>query len=383
MLIHKLTLQELLSFDNAQIELRPLNILVGPNGSGKSNLIACIDLLRSSATDFLTPMRGTGGGIGEWKRKGALQLSHIIAHITDFDTDLLRHDIIFSLANSRFDLLDELIRDEFQDDVSREEKTYYHSSLGNGTILTQGIHVDLKQQHIRHNEPILAQRDDPTYYPVLAYLNSAYKKIKIYREWSFGSSSVFRKPQPADMPTDYLEEDFSNLGLFLNHLRSIPSVKKTIISHLKDLYSDLDDFDVRVKGGTVEVFLTEGKFVFPASRLSDGTLRYLCLLAILCDPEPPPLICIEEPELGLHPDLLHKVADLLIEASERTQLIVSTHSDLLVDAMTETPESVVVFEKHDGQTKMSRLDANRLKHWLTQYRLGELWMSGEIGGKRW
>jgi len=66
------------------------------------------------------------------------------------------------------------------------------------------------------------------------------------------------------------------------------------------------------------VIFTEGDFSIPATRLSDGTLRYLCLLAILCDPEPPPLICIEEPELGLHPDILPKLADLLVSASERT-----------------------------------------------------------------
>lgn len=87
----------------------------------------------------------------------------------------------------------------------------------------------------------------------------------------------------------------------------------------------------------------------------DGTLRYLCLLAILCDPEPPPLICLEEPELGLHPDILPKVADLLKAASERTQIIVTSHSDILVDAMTDCPDVVVVCEKHEGKTEMTRL----------------------------
>jgi predicted ATPase len=107
------------------------------------------------------------------------------------------------------------------------------------------------------------------------------------------------------------------------------------------------------------------------------------LLAILCDPEPPPLICIEEPELGLHPDILPKVADLLRVAAERTQLLVTTHSDILVDALTEQPETVVVCEKHAGQTEMRRLDATHLAHWLKDYRLGQLWIRGELGGTRW
>src|SRR5690606_24023930 len=117
--------------------------------------------------------------------------------------------------------------------------------------------------------------------------------------------------------------------------------------------------------------------------LSDGSLRFLCLLALLCDPAPPPLICIEEPEIGLHPDLLNRVARLLIEASKRTQIIVTTHSDLLIDAFSERPEDVVVFEKHDGATRMKRLDEAELASWLEEYRLGELWTRGRIGGTRW
>src|SRR6266446_9956311 len=185
------------------------------------------------------------------------------------------------------------------------------------------------------------------------------------------------------MPNDWLEEDFSNLGLFLNRLRRTPKVKIAVLEALRDLYEDFSDFDVSVEGGTVQVFFTEGDFTIPATRLSDGTLRYLCLLAILCDPEPPPLICIEEPELGLHPDILPKLADLLVQSSKRTQLIVTTHSDILVDAMTERPEAVVVCEKHEGQTIMKRQRKEELAKWLEKYRLGQLWIDGQIGGKRW
>ena len=131
------------------------------------------------------------------------------------------------------------------------------------------------------------------------------------------------------------------------------------------------------------MILQEGNKIVPAIRLSDGTLRYLCLLAILCHPNPPPLVCLEEPELGLHPDILPGLADLLREASERCQLIVTTHSDTLVDALTDTPESVVVCEKENGQTTLRRLEKDRLSGRLEDYRLGEYWASGGIGGNRW
>lgn len=109
----------------------------------------------------------------------------------------------------------------------------------------------------------------------------------------------------------------------------------------------------------------------------------MCLLAVLCHPTPPPLVCIEEPELGLHPDILPTLSDLLREASGRCQLVVTTHSDVLVDALTDTPDAVVVCEKHGGQTEMRRLDKADLAAWLERYSLGELWRKGELGGNRW
>jgi predicted ATPase len=85
----------------------------------------------------------------------------------------------------------------------------------------------------------------------------------------------------------------------------------------------------------------------------------------------------------LHPDVLPELARLLVEASARTQLIITTHSDILVDSMTERPESVVICEKHDGQTEMRRLKQGDLTAWLDKYRLGQLWTKGQLGGTRW
>ena len=116
-------------------------------------------------------------------------------------------------------------------------------------------------------------------------------------------------------------------------------------------------------------------------------MRYLTLLAILLHPEPPPLVAIEEPELGLHPDLIPEVAELMVKASERVQLVVTTHSRMLVDALTEYPSSVVVCSKENGESQFERLDEAHLKQWLERYSasatLGDLWSSGDIGGNRW
>ena len=98
-----------------------------------------------------------------------------------------------------------------------------------------------------------------------------------------------------------------------------------------------------------------------AARLSDGTLRFIAILATLLNPNPPPLICIEEPELGVHPDALAIIADLLIEASNRMQIMVTTHSDALVSALTNHPDAIVACEKPQHRTTLRRLtDPQRL-----------------------
>jgi len=158
------------------------------------------------------------------------------------------------------------------------------------------------------------------------------------------------------------------------------------VEKLKDADESIEDFSTKVLGGTIQLFLHYSglKSPVPATRLSDGTVRYLCLLAVLCHPAPPPLVCLEEPELGLHPDLLLGLADLLVEASHRMQLIVTTHSDVLVDGLTKVPEAVIVCEKRNGSTVMGRRTSDKLAKWLKEdYGLGQLWRSGEIGGNRW
>ena len=133
----------------------------------------------------------------------------------------------------------------------------------------------------------------------------------------------------------------------------------------------------------MQLFVKEsGNRMIPASRLSDGTLRLLGLLAILLHPEPPALIVVEEPELGLRSDVIPHIEELLRRAAERTQIVVTTHSRALVDAMAEQPESIVVCEKNGGESSFERLDGARLKNWLDSYSLGELWSIGELGGNR-
>lgn len=376
--------------DAETIPLGRLNVLIGPNGSGKSNLIEAVCVLRAAPNDAtpkdIRSVISRGGGVREWIWKGGspgepASISAVFAN--PGGNQPLRHVLRFRAEDQAFRLADERIENETPHHNQKQPYFFYHFDAGRPTVNVKGKKRQLITESIEPDISILAQRRDPEQYPEITYIGEQYGKIRIYREWGFGRNTVFREPQRADLRNSPLEEDFSNLGLFLNRLRRDPPSKTAILSCLRDIYEGVDDFDVSVEGGTVQVFFTEGSFSVPATRLSDGTLRFICLLAILCDPTPPPLVCIEEPELGLHPDILPKIADLLIVASERMQLIVTTHSDILVDALSEVPEAVRVCEKHRGMTTVKRLDAAEIGTWLEKYRLGQLWLKGEIGGTRW
>lgn len=415
MLIKTLRIQNLLSFgpDTESLPLAQLNVLIGPNGSGKSNFLEAISLLQAAPKDLSAPVKEVGG-VRDWLWKGQPKCVASIEALVGNPRGkmALRHVMSFTEHGSRFELIEERIENErpypglatpyffyrFQNGYpvlkeSPSEDTKSTKAEAAKVVEDMPEHGQdartasedsvrpLKRENLNPEQSILSQVKDPERYPVLAHLDSSYSRIALYREWSFGRYTPPRQEQKADLRTDSLLSSCENVALVLNKIR--PKGRKRLLEALKALYPEIQDFNVQIEAGRVQLFLEEGNYSIPATRLSDGTLRYLCLLAILCHPEPPPLVCIEEPELGLHPDVLPELSRLLVEASERTQLIVTTHSDILVDAMTERPEAVVVCEKHDGQTEMRRLKKEDLAAWLEKYRLGQLWIDGQVGGKRW
>ena len=112
--------------------------------------------------------------------------------------------------------------------------------------------------------------------------------------------------------------------------------------------------------------------------LSDGTIRFLFLMTVLCNPNPPPLIAIDEPETGLHPSMFPIIAEYAAEASKRTQVIFSTHSPQFLDAFSDFDVTTTVTNWRDGETTVKNLDGEALKKWLQHYSLGSLFLSGDL-----
>ena len=399
--IRTLQLRNLLSFgpDTPPIELGPLNVLIGPNGSGKSNVIEAIDLLRASATDLVAPVRA-GGGTEEWLWKGVEELptAEIDATLTYPDGNMpLQHQISFTAVRQRFELFEESIaNDHTRSKDGIGEILYCRFSKGYSDIIVPltsdsgdetgyGGRRQLSREDLAPNQSVLSQLRDPDQYPEITYLGDLYRRFKLYRVWNTGGNSALRKPHPVDQPNEFLAEDASNLGLVLNSLDLVGKTRNTLNELLAQFYDQFERYSTSINMGTVQVFFHEKNLHRPvsATRLSDGTLRFLCLASILCHPTPPPLICIEEPEIGLHPDILPLIAEMLIEASQRTQIIVTTHSDIIVDALSHEPESILVCEKESNATTVRRLNQERLREWLNEYSLGDLWLRGKLGGNRW
>ena len=397
--IHSLTLRNLLSFgpDSQPIELGPLNVLIGPNGSGKSNFLTALSILRAAPRDLSAPfVEGTSAEEWAWKGPAPRNASSQIG--ADVMVPLIPVLINYSFScrffgNQLRDLAEGISRADNQP-LSKERRSkpplveasyYYRNAMGKAVIFTRGRWNEIPRDELDPQQSILSQRKDPDQFEELTRLGRLFSDIGLYRSWTLGPRSLVRRAQPADMKGLVLEEDAGNLGLVLNRIKKDTRQKRKLVECFRLLYEGLKDVEALTEAGRVRVFVEEeglGSSI-PASRLSDGTLRWLELLAILLDPEPGPVVCIEEPELGLHPDVIPKIAELLVDASQRMQLIVTTHSEILVDALSGTPEAVLVCEKEKGSTRVRRLSREQLGEWLKKYTLGQLWSKGELGGNRW
>ncbi|MEI8371507.1 MAG: AAA family ATPase [Planctomycetota bacterium] len=393
--LQSLKLSGLLSFppESEPIQLTPLNVLIGPNASGKSNLIEGLELLRATPTAFAAAIRD-GGGVQEWLWKGpgssgSASIEALINGVHPIPN--LRYRLDFTASGQRTEVTDEAIEEVARRFPSERDVFFYYRFQSGRPVLnvrevTEGrsgenrIERHLERQSLVPDESVLSQRKDPDLYPELTWVGQQFARIQTFREWSFGRYVALRQPQPADLPTDVLLPDSRNLGLILNELEH-SGARDEFNRLLSQFLPRYERFSTRIQGGTVQFYLHEAGLLTPvsATRLSDGTIRFLAILALLLAPVPPPLLCLEEPELGLHPDGVTLLADLLVQASSRTQLIVTTHADGLVSALTDNANSVLVCENRGG-TVLRRVDPDQLKPWLDKYRLGEIWRIGELGG---
>lgn len=367
-----------------------LNVLIGPNGSGKSNLLRALRLLQQSAQGELAEAILRQGGIGPLLWDGR---ERDLGWAVKIDTELPelggeRQKVIYEYelrlrqlgATSAYRVENELLGTAFWGE--KPVKILEHRP-GHATIFA--AHERALAAHegsVPDDESLLSLVAGPFGNPTIIAFRDGLASWGIYHDLHVDQNAPLRQPAVARLEKR-VAADGQNL---------IP-VLHTLYSSSRDFKSDVDqamraafgeDFeeltfppaaDQRVQ---MRLRWRSLKNAQSAADLSDGTIRFLLLLAILANPEPESLIAIDEPEVGLHPGMLPIVAEFAREAARRTQVILTTHSPQFLDAFRNEPPTTTVAHWVDGETRLSVVDGEELARWLEEYSLGALFRSGEL-----
>ncbi|HYL38179.1 MAG TPA: AAA family ATPase [Bryobacteraceae bacterium] len=388
MRFQKVYLENILSFRNALLpDLGSVNILIGPNASGKSNLLDALSLLQAVPTNNLAGPISRGGGIQEWLWRGQGSNTGIATIECDLEVEKSRVPLHYLLSIQEANPF--TIREERLIPLTRganSARPFFDRH--NGRIVFSGRVNEIGDQ-IPSAESALSSFRDPTKKRELTAVGKGFEAIRIYRNFdtSLGPGGGARHGVSTSyLPVSGLAEDGFNLALILSRMRINGSIQR-VESYLSQFVERFGEVHVDPTGGMARLYIREQGLQRPTPglRLSDGTLKLLCLLVVLFNSESESsLVCIDEPETGLHPDAVRLLARAITEASPRMQLIIATHSDALVDEFSDTPEAVVVCENDARNgTAFKRLSRKKLKAWLQDYSLGELWRKGAIGGNPW
>ena len=384
--LQKLIVDGLLSFSEPTLfEFGRLNVLVGPNGSGKSNLLECLRILRRAPLDIQSSFRPEG--FNDWLNNGldteigsALLQATIVVEESEV---ILHHKIRFGPMLRSQPQLEETI--DNAEEGEADEYPFFLGSyrsqaeLGRRGPGTRGNRM-LDEKSYNSFQSILSQIRDKENYSQITGLANLYTRIKIYSEWTSGRGNVLRDASPASDTDIQLSEGMNNLPSILNAVEHTSTHEniQMLLSQLKETYRD---YITRVIFGRVGLFLSERPYKrhIPASRLSDGTLHFLALATILLQANPPPLICLDEPELGMHPDMIRMLARMIVDASKNTQLIIATHSEHLLSALQEDFDVLFAFDAGLTGSMVRQFSRDDFKEWSNEHTLGELWTSGELG----
>ena len=212
----------------------------------------------------------------------------------------------------------------------------------------------------------------------------------IMRKWSFyqfhnTTKEAYIRGSSPITEQSYLKSDGGNLSAFLYMLQdSYPKTYSSIIDIMKQIAPYITKLKIEEDYSSSNVRLKwseklYGDYLLDVSQMSDGTLRALALVTLLMQPKKPPLICIDEPELGLHPEAIVVIGDLIKIASQSTQIIISTQSPKLVDCF--EPEDIIVVNRNEEGSCFERLDYERYKFWLDEYSISETWDTNVFGGR--
>ena len=333
------------------IECLPLgriNVLIGPNGSGKSNFIEALSLLHCISMGKLQSYVGRAGG------------AERILHFGSKRTPFIYMEISFDERNSAYDVSLAPTDDDSLYPDTEGERGGPNENINEALISGVGG----SSPHIRE------------------FIGS----WRLYHFHDTSMASPMRKTSDVH-DNRSLRAEGENLAAFLYFLREKHRTSYDLVRRTVSLVAPFfDDFVLKPQALNEDKIRLEWRHrgsdaYFDVSSFSDGTLRFIALATLLIQPAGlrPSVILLDEPELGLHPYAITILASLIKQASVETQVILATQSPTLLDHF--EPEDVLVADRVDGATEFTKLESDKLRDWLNEYSLGQLWEKNEFGGR--
>ncbi len=368
MLLERILLQGYKSISDAEILLRPINVLIGANGAGKSNFVSLFHFMNRVVKREMQTYVAQAGGADQILHYGRKVTERLHIELWFLKEANLANGYECSLVPTAEDLL-----------IFEDEAIYFH----NRRVYEQP-YESLRSWRV-HNETFLPdwkQRGDRVAHYVLKALNS-------WQLYHFHDTSPSAKvKQTGDIHDNlFLRPDASNLAAYLYMLRETQEAYyRNIVETIRMAAPFFGDFVLRPSPFNPEKIRLEWQergsdMLFGPHALSDGTLRFMCLTTLFMQPPErlPSTIVLDEPELGLHPYAIALLADMVRTVAQRTQVILATQSVTLVNQF--TPEEILVVDREEGKTVFRRLREEEMETWMEDYGLGDLWEKNLLGGR--
>jgi len=335
-------------------ELRDLNIMIGANGAGKSNFVQIFHLLMAMAQKNPQEFIQVNGGADNFLHNGPRHTSHI--------------EIEFGFG------------------VMSPIESYcliLTPTVNEGFVITEDhrftpLATEDKTSHLSAHQSWPDAR---------SFVDKAISSWMVYHFHDTSATAPMRRSEIIE-DNQLLRGNGGNIAPFLRRLRDdgkLHSRYQEIVRAVRLVMPFFDDFRLDTKEfrpGEEKVRLNwrqrGSDFPMQPYHLSDGSIRFICLATALLQPDPPSTIVIDEPELGLHPEAIAILAELIQDATERTQVVIATQSPLLLNEF--ALEDIIVVNRKDGQSTFERLNFNDYNEWLKEYSVGELWAKNVIAG---
>lgn len=350
-MIRKVEIQGYKSIKDLKIDLSPINLLIGANGVGKTNFLSFFVMLRfiyiQSLQNYVR-RRGGADTLLHYGRKSTNKLSGYI----EFGANAYRFTLAPTDQNSLF--------------IEKEESIYLPGE-------NQYFYSNIEESRIKDSD---TYRDK--------WLREGLNSYLRYHFHDTGIQSPMRVSCNVS-DSAMLYSNGSNLPAFLFGLQEkAPKVLSRIERVVATVMPGFSHFVLEPReGGQIYLEWVEDSHedkVFFSSDLSDGSLRFIALTTLLMQPQLPPTIIIDEPELGLHPVAIRTLAGLMKSAADRgCQLIVSTQSVELINNF--SADDIITVDRSEGQSVFHRLQTEELSSWLEDYSIGELWNKSIINGQ--